>query len=79
MAARVGGRDSPLALLLREGLLQCKIEFQNVDARLAEDPKAARRDVPFNESRNLFRRYATGFGHALHDQITTIAILTRYS
>src|SRR5450631_2784296 len=28
--------------VLREGFLQCKIEFQNVDARFAEDPKAAR-------------------------------------
>ena len=40
-------------LLLRKGFLHCKIEFQNVDARLAEDTKAARRRILLHERFDL--------------------------
>jgi len=52
-------------LFLRKGFLHCEIEFQYVNPRLAEDPKAAGRGVLFNQSRNLSRLHGAGFGHAL--------------
>ena len=58
--------ESPL--LLRKRLLHRKIEFENVDARLAENSKAARRRLLLNESRHLVWRRAARPGHTLNLQ-----------